>query len=210
MPPRRRCGRRILPLLVVLATAAAMATSCGGDEASGSFRGSRIEPLDDVTGPTLPDVSADGEDFTFRADEGEVLLVYFGYTSCPDVCPTTLADLRTGLRQLDQADAGRVDMAMVTVDPGRDTDEILTGYIQSFVDGAHALRTEDNGRLTEAAEAFGAAYGAAMNEDGELEVFHSGFLYAVDDQGRLQVTWPFGAPPEDFSHDIELLLDTAA
>ena len=72
--------------------------------------------------------------------------MYFGYTNCPDVCPTTMADLGAALDRLDDEDAARVDVAMVTVDPERDT-AVLADYVQSFVADAHAMATDDPAAL---------------------------------------------------------------
>ena len=195
-------------LLAALGLCVALLAGCGG-AASGELRGIRSDPLPDVTGPTLPDAAAGGADFAFIADEGEVLLVYFGYTSCPDICPTTLADARRAIGDLDADDAGRVALAMVTIDPERDTGDILTGYVRSFVDDAHALVTLDDERLLAAADVFGASYGTNLvdHATGETQIFHTGYLYAVDDRGRLQVSWDFGTPSEDMTHDLALLLD---
>src|SRR5690606_40197961 len=85
-----------------------------------------------------------------------LLLVYFGYTSCPDVCPTTMADVSAALVDLPPDKAGRVRVAMVTVDPERDTDEILAGYLAHFFSRGIALRTD----APTAIEAAAAAYGA--------------------------------------------------
>ncbi len=150
--------------------------------------------------------SAGGEELPFRAEDGHVLLAYFGYTHCPDVCPTTLADVRSALADLGD-DADRVDLAMATIDPDRDTGDVLTPYVRSFVPDAHALRTTDDDQLQVAADLFGVTYDVSTDDAGEVEVTHSGFLYAVDDQGRLLVSWPFGTPSEDVAHDLELLLD---
>jgi protein SCO1/2 len=133
------------------------------------------------------------------------LIVYFGYTSCPDVCPTTMAGLRTVLQDLGD-DADRVQVAMATVDPTRDTDEVITGYVQGFIPGGHALRTTDDAALRAVADVFGAFYQVTSADDGTEEVVHSGSVYAVDDQGRLRVTWTFGTPPADIANDIEILL----
>jgi protein SCO1/2 len=201
---------RSIPRLHRLAAAAAVvlaAAACGDDGDEAALRGIERLPIPDVSEPTLPDATADGADFSFVADDGEILLVYFGYTSCPDVCPTTLADVRTALRELPEDDAERVDLAMVTIDPAVDTGELLTGYVQTFVPDAHALVTTDDDRLRAAADTFGADYGVATDDDGEPEVFHTGFLYGVDDEGRLVVTWSFGTPPDDYVNDLGILLD---
>jgi protein SCO1 len=190
--------------LVALVVLALMASACSEPELSGFVR----QPIPVVADASLPDVSDGGADFDFRADPGELLLVYFGFASCPDVCPTTLADTRTALSRLGD-DAERVDFAMATVDPGRDTDEVVTGYVQSFLPGAHALRTEDDAILRAAAEPFGVSYDVSVNDDGDIEVIHSASLYAVDDEGNLLVTWPFGISVEDLTNDLEILLETA-
>lgn len=192
---------RRLFLVAAVATLVAAGCSSEPEELSGFVR----TPLPNVGSASLPDVSNGGVDFNMQAPEGEILILYFGYTSCPDVCPTTLADLRSALRQAgDTADA--VNVAMATVDPGRDPDEVITGYVQSFIPGAHALRTDSEDELRAAADVFGADYGVEVTEDGRYEVFHTAHLYAVDDAGILQVTWPFGTEPESIAGDLEILL----
>jgi protein SCO1/2 len=170
-------------------------------ELSGYIR----EPGPAVDQVALPDLSRGGEDFVMRADPGELLVVYFGFTNCPDVCPTTLADLRSALRRMDPADSQRVSLAVVTVDPERDA-ETLTGYAQTFVEGAHALATFDPAVLRAAAEPFGVSYAVTTNENGEVEVAHSTQMFVVDDQGLLLLTWPFGIPAEDLALDLTQLL----
>lgn len=187
---------------VVLAT-----TGCGGDRDEAVFRGIIREPTPDVSGVSLPDVTNANADFEFRAQQGQLLIVYFGYTSCPDVCPTTLADVRVALDALDADDADRVDLAMATIDPERDNADVLTRYVQTFVPGSHALVSNDPEQLRAAADAFGADYEVVKGVSGEPEVSHTGFLYLVDDEGLLQVTWPFGVPAQDFVHDLELVFD---
>jgi protein SCO1 len=182
-------------------TVSVLLVGCAQQELAGFVR----QPTPVVADVGLPDVSQDGTTFGFAADPGGLLLVYFGYTSCPDVCPTTLADTRTALARIGD-DAERVSFAMATVDPGRDTDEVITGYVQSFLPRAHALRTDDDAALRAAVAPFGADYEVSVGDSGDVEVIHTGALYAVDDQGRLLVTWPFGTSVEDLSNDLELLL----
>ncbi len=182
------------------------AVSCGGDApAARELVGYRNVPGQSVGSISLPDASNGGEEMAFSAAPGELLIAYFGYTSCPDVCPTTLSDLRSALRDLG-ADADRVDLAMVTVDPDRDTAEVLTGYVQSFVAGAHALRTDDAASLRAAADAFGASYEVATAEDGIVKVAHSAAMYVVDSSGTVTLTWPFGVKADDLRLDLEALL----
>ena len=125
-----------------LLTGAALTACGGGDE---PLHGFVRDPAPNVADVTLPDVSNDGTEFALKAAPGELLVVYFGYTSCPDFCPTTMSDVK--LARARQDDPERIDVAMVTVDPNRDlaTDParcngvILDCYVNSFVEGAHAL-----------------------------------------------------------------------
>jgi len=188
--------------------AASTTSSTASVAPEGVLRGmTRTEPTS-VADVSMPDASQGGEEFSFVAADGGLLVVYFGYTSCPDVCPTTLADARTAIAALG-ADAARIDVAMVTIDPARDTPEVLTGYVQAFIDGAHALATTDDAVLRAAADAFGADYRIEDGDGGEPLVEHSGFLYVVDDKGGLLLAWPYGQSAEDMTHDLALLLEEA-
>ena len=190
-------------MVAAVALVSLIATACSSEpeELAGFVR----SPLPSVLEASLPDVSAGGVDFEMRAPDGEILVVYFGYTACPDVCPTTLADVRSVLRTLGD-DADRVTLAMATIDPDRDPDEIITGYVQSFVSTAHALRAGDDEPLRAAADIFGADYGVTITDEGDYEVIHTAHLYAIDDAGLLQVTWAFGTEPEIIAADIQILL----
>lgn len=189
-----RAGSAVLLLVAVLLV------GCSQAELTGYVR----TPVPAVGEVSLPDASAGGADFAMRAESGGILVVYFGYTSCPDVCPTTLAGLRTALADMG-AKADKVSVAMVTVDPGRDSADVITGYVQSFIPGAHALRTDDDARLRGAAAAFGADYNVTVSADA-YEVAHTPHLYAVDAAGNLRVTWPFGTEPDAIAADLEILL----
>lgn len=178
---------------------------CGGNEPA-EFAGYERVPVPEVGQLSVPE--AGGDDFAFVASEGGVLLVYFGYTSCPDVCPTTLSDVRSALAKIDEPE--RVELAMITVDPERDTDEVIVGYVESFVPTAHGLRTEHDSVLRAAAAEFGADYSVGVASDGEPEVAHTGSLYAVNDAGQMVLTWPFGTSSDDIGSDLELLLREAS
>ena len=155
----------------------------------------------------MPDLSKGGEPFELRAQPGGLLVVYFGYTNCPDICPTTMSDVRTALRELGD-DAEKVGVAMVTIDPDRDT-PVLADYVSSFVEGGHALATDDAAELRAVADPFGVSYLVAANAAGEIEVTHTTQLYVVDDAGRLALTWQFGVTADDLADDLEQLLESA-
>lgn len=202
---RRATAVRRRTLLV--GVLAALAVACGGGDGSADreLAGYRRDPAPVVGQLTLPDLAAGGEEQALRADPGEILTIYFGYTNCPDFCPTTLSDLRLATRRMDPADAARVDLAMITVDPDRDL-PVLVDYVTSFLDGAHALGTDEPGRLAEVAAPFGVGYEVTTNDEGETEVAHTTSLYAVDDAGEIVLTWQFGVSIDDLAADLTQLL----
>lgn len=201
---RRRRGGSPIRLLVIAVGMGLVLTACG-DEAPYVPAGIVRTPAPDVSDLLLPDVT-NGVDLAFQAEPGGVLIVYWGYTSCPDICPTTMVEVRKALRDLgDLADS--VDVAMITVDPNRDTPEVLTAYVQTFVTDGVAVRTEDDAALAAVAEPFGVVYSVTVQDDGWVDVIHTGFLYAVDDEGLIRLTWPFWIESEDITADLRALLE---
>ena len=202
--------RKLLAAVAVVAVLAA--AGCGGGD-DHELVGLTRDPEPHVDGTPLPDVSDGGAPFTIKAPAGGLLIVYFGYTNCPDVCPTTLSDLKVALADLGD-DASRVATAMVTVDPQRDT-PVLAEYVRSFVPDAHALATDDQAALQAVAGPFGVSYEVSTSPTGEVQVAHSSYLFAVDDTGTLVLTWPVGVNPEtttsakDLAADMKLLLRDA-
>jgi protein SCO1/2 len=184
-----------------------LVVSCGSDGGqTRTLSGYQLTPAPSVGALNLPDAAAGGESFAFRAADDNLLIVYFGYTSCPDVCPTTLTEVKKALDGLG-ARAGDVDVAMVTIDPNRDSDAIITHYVQTFIPSAHALRTEDLDVLQTTATAFGASFSVSTNADGLVEVSHSGAMFVVDSAGTIVLAWPFGIHAEAIATDLDLLLD---
>jgi protein SCO1 len=217
-----RAGRRVMRgLFVAIGVAGASllggcgSSAAGGPSAPAATAGSDVlgglvrTPTPVVRLAAVPDIA--GRSFSFTAGSGAVQLFYFGYLSCPDVCPTTMADLKVALAGLGPA-ADRVQVAMMSVDPGRDTAENLRSYLDHFLPDARGLLPEDEVTLRTVADAFGASY-SVETVDGVIEVAHSGFVYAVDERGRLLVQWPFGTPAADMTRDLTTLLariDTGA
>jgi protein SCO1/2 len=220
--PRTARSRTLLAALAVGAAVLAGCSSDGDSDASTSaisspadssettvagereLAGIVRDPAPVVDATPVPSLTNPGTDVVFRAEPGGFEAVYFGYTNCPDVCPTTMADWAVTLRRLPDELAAQMSTVMVTVDPDRDN-ELLPGYIQSFVADAEAAGTTDADLLAAAAEPFGVSYAVTTADDGDIEVSHSGFLYLVDDQGRLVVTWPFGTSSAEMAADIEQL-----
>lgn len=200
-------ARRSRGALGPLFAGALLLAACGGsDDSAAALSGVVRDPAPRVDLVSLPSLNDPGVDVEFRADPGGIQVVYFGFTNCPDVCPTTLADLTIALRKMDPDASAKVDVVMVTVDPERDIDRLET-YVTSFVDTAVAAGTLD-AALTEAAgEPFGASWEVRKLDDGSVEVDHSPFLYAVDDAGRLLLSWQFGATSDDMANDLSILLE---
>ena len=195
MNPRR--------LVAIVVAAVATLGACGADQPR-ELVGYQRDPAPQVGDLTLPDTTAGGADFALRAEPGHLLALYFGYTNCPDFCPTTLSNLRLAVAQLDEPD--RVDVAMVSVDPDHDA-EGLADYITGFFDRGHGLLTSDPDRLARVAAPLGVQYEVEIDPSGEVLVGHTTGLYLIDDQGTLLLTWQFGVPIDDLAADIEALLD---
>lgn len=216
MTRKRTIGVLTTAFVVV---AALIAVACGNNDGSpetsvtseshgataSSFAGYVRSPATDVSGVVLPTV--DGDEVTMVAAEGGLRLVFFGYTTCPDVCPATLGYIKIVLASLPESDRRRVEVDMITVDPARDDPVTLTRYLEQFVPGANAIRSEDDALLRSAADVFGASYEVSVDESGQPQVAHTGDLYAVDDLGRIVLAWPFGSAPADIEDDLRRLLD---
>lgn len=197
MRSRRALGAAVLAVVTLLAA------SCGGDPPRHRLSGQVLTPPPNMAGLSLPDPT--GTPYALTGPPGGMLLLYFGYTSCPDVCPTTLSDVRTAFKRMG-GDATRVRLAMVTIDPDRDTPARLSAYVGSFVDGAIGLSTRDAAQLKTVADRFGAIYKVTPTPTGAVDVEHSAFLYGLDDTGTLRVQWPFGVKAEELADDLRALL----
>lgn len=199
---RDRIARRIAPAFcLALALAACSPASDPG------LKGRRPTGAAFAGNIVLPEVKP-GEpsrDFTLRAKPGGLLFAYFGFTTCPDVCPTTLADLKRALTLLG-ADAARVDVAFITVDLNRDSAAVLAPYVTSFFSDGHALLPSTQGQLGAAEAALGATSSVVRQPDGTFEVSHTPTSFLLDERGRVVLEWRFGTPAEDMAHDLRVLL----
>lgn len=201
----------IASMLVTTLSMPSLTTGCGADEPRSLGGIVRDEPLS-VGSVAVTDVTDTGEYathdgvFEMVAPTGRLLVVYFGYTNCPDLCPTTLAYVRAAKRDLGD-DGDLVDLAMVTVDPDRDTPAVLNGYLSSFTDRFHALQPADVEELESAENAFLASSSIVIGDDGAIEVGHSATAYVVDSSGEVLVEWPFGVDKDLMAEDLRILLD---
>lgn len=127
-------------------------------------------------------VTLDGKPVTEQSFHGKWLLVYFGYTFCPDICPTQLSEVGEALRQLGPL-AARVQPIFITVDPMRDTAKEMTIYLKAFDPRILGLRG-DADAIEAAAKQYHVYYRARALGDGTYAVDHSSFLYVLDPQGK--------------------------
>ena len=150
-----------------------------------------------------------GRKRTLADFRGKVVMLFFGYTSCPDMCPTTLALLGETMRRLG-GDAAGVQGLFVTVDPKRDTPELLAKYVPAFYPTFVGLYGDEAGTERTVRE-FKAYYHAnPPNADGSYTVDHTGYVYVFDPAGRLRLlVRPNASNPDAIAHDVRLLLREA-
>lgn len=134
----------------------------------------------------------------------KVVVLFFGYTHCPDVCPTTLADLAHAMRLLEQ-DAARVQVIFVTLDPARDTRELLAQYPPAFHPSFIGL-SGDAAATDRAAKAFGISYQRQESKNGGYTLDHSAGTYLIAPGKQRVLLAPFAQPTDLLVQDIKLLL----
>jgi len=154
----------------------------------------------------LPD--ADGKVRSLAEFKGKLVAVFFGYTQCPDVCPTTMAELAEAKKLLGpQGD--KLQVVFITVDPARDTPQVLKGYMGNFDPAFLALRPSPE-QLEAVAKDFKVYYKKA--EGGTPTSYtmdHSAATYVYDTRGKLRLYARYGAGPQTLASDFKLLLDGA-
>jgi protein SCO1 len=137
-----------------------------------------------------------------RAEPGGLTLVYFGYLSCPDVCPATMVDIVRAQDAVGVELAARTSVAFVTVDPERDDPERLRSYLEHFFDTPfRALTASDEDALESAAAQLGVSYEVEPHEPGaeRYDVAHSAVTYVVDDRGVVVRELPFGVTADEIA-----------
>lgn len=170
-----------------------------------TYHGVLVEPAQPVSDFVLTDAQS-GQPFHFEPERGQVTLLYFGYTGCPDVCPTTLGVWRQIKNKLG-TNANRVRFIFITVDPERDTPEVLANYVSVFDESFIGLSDRPEA-IAQVVENFGVWVEKEAVEESAIGyvVNHTASTLLVDADGALRVTYPFGTPAEDMLEDIEYLL----
>ena len=187
-------------LLLVLITAVLL-SACGAQ--NHEFAGSVIESTQQ-----LPDFTLEGIDgpVSLSDFEGQYVFVYFGYTFCPDICPNTLGKISRAIADLDPEEAEQVTAILISVDPERDTPELLADYVGHFNPRFVGITgTKEEIDLT--GEPYYLYYerheGSAAS--GYL-IDHSSRTFLVDKNGNARVAYPFDAKAEDITKDLEWLM----
>lgn len=192
---------RILALLLVF-----FLSGCGPDSGSGGkspFQGTDITGVD--WGKDLQLTDHTGKRRSLADFHGKVVVLFFGYTHCPDVCPTTLGELGITLKRLG-ADASRVQVLFVTLDPARDTPAVLAQYVPSFNPTFLGL-TGTEEEIAQTAKSFKVFY--KKQESGSKAGYsmdHSANTFVIDQQGRIRLLFGFGSGAAPLVHDIQALL----
>ena len=167
------------------------------------FKGIELTGAEYARGFNMKDI--DGHSRTLDEFKGKVVVVFFGYTQCPDVCPTTMAELAQVKKSLG-ADGDKVQGIFITVDPERDTPELLKAYLASFDKSFIALRgSDDETRI--AAKEFMAFYAKVPGKEaGSYSMDHTAASYIFDPQGRIRLFEKYGLGPQALADDVKALL----
>jgi len=172
---------------------------------SAGFRGTAYEaPYPPA--PKFELTRSDGTRFQLSETRGKIDLLFFGYTSCPDICPTTLAELKQSLGKLDEKEAEQVQVLFVTVDPARDTPQRMQEYVNHFnTDFIGLSGTEAD--LQKVWDDYG-IYREISNESTAMGyiVNHTARVTLIDRNGNMRISFGTDMPVDDIVHDLKLIL----
>ena len=191
-----RAGVLFLSLLLALAAATTSGRAGAPALKAGTFEPPHAAPEFSLAG-------SDAAEVTLARYRGKVVLLAFGFTNCPAVCPTTLATLAAARKSLGEA-AGSVQVIFVTVDPERDDATRMKDYLANF-DPSFEGATGDPGALAAVRQKYGVTAVKHATSDGYV-IDHTSSVYLIDRAGKLRAMMPFGHADDDFAHDIKLLL----
>ena len=167
------------------------------------FKGTQIDPPAEILDFTL--AQSNGEEFQLAAQKGKVVLMFFGYTHCPDVCPATLTDYARVYKLLgDQAED--VTYVYITVDPERDSPELVNTYVNAFNPAFIGLSGNEE-ELQPVYNYYGVYREKQFVESAESYLYaHTSIIYVIDKKGKWRENFPFELSPEEMAEDILFLL----
>jgi len=149
-----------------------------------------------------------GQVRTLADFKGKIVAIFFGYTHCPDVCPTTLSDFAAALQQMGPQ-AERVQVIFVTVDPQRDTPDLLKQFVPAFNPDFLGMFTDADGLKLLAKEYKVVYQKTSVKGADDYLIDHSAGTYVYDPQGRLRLLMPYGSGPDAIAQDLKMLLATS-
>lgn len=147
----------------------------------------------------------DGNTMSLADFKGKVVALSFGYTRCPDVCPTNLLDLAQVMQKLG-ADADKVQVVFISLDPSRDTPSVLKDYVPLFDERFIGLTAANDEAIAPVLKQWKISATKAPGKDGFYSIDHSAGLYLLDQNGKAKIYLPHGTPPEQITADIKALL----
>ena len=170
------------------------------------LRGGIIDPPRLIDDFSLP--STKGGAFTLSDYEGKILLFYFGYLTCPDICPATTVDMMRILNELDETTSQQIKIVFVTVDPERDTLDRLDAWLTLFHVDLIGIRG-DTESLQPLFDQFGVHTAKQQVGDSPLSYLmdHTASIFLIGPDGRLWEQFLFGTPYDDILHDLRVILD---
>ena len=179
--------------------------ACSGEKPG--FHSTDLTGVDYAKSFTL--IDHEGRTRTLADFKGKVVAIFFGYTQCPDVCPTTMLEMADIKKRLGE-DGERLQVLFVSVDPERDTPEVLKAYMGSFDPGFLGLYAASPDALAALARDFKVFYQKVPRKDSaDYSVDHTAASYVYDPQGRLRLFVRYGTPLQDWTDDIKQLLGGA-
>lgn len=187
----------------VLALLAVLLAACGQQKAS--FRNVDITGGSDF-GKDFTLTDHNGKVRTLADFKGKAVVMFFGYTHCPDVCPTTMVELKSVMEKLGP-DADKVQVLFVTLDPQRDTQALLAQYVPAFDPRFLGMRPADEAALQKLAKDFKVFYAKVPGSSPDnYTMDHSAGSYVFDPKGQLRLFIRHGQGPEPIAHDLKLLV----
>jgi protein SCO1 len=191
-------------IFTIVLTGSALVLGACSDGGKPSFSSIDVTGADYAKDFALTDHN--GQARTLKDFQGKIIVMFFGFTQCPDVCPTSLTELVT-VKKLLGADGGKLQGLFVTVDPERDTPEVMKSYMTNFDPSFLALYAADAGKLAALAKDYKVYYKKVKGKTPtSYTMDHSAGMYVYDTQGRLRLYSRYGTGTGALAADIRLLL----
>ena len=198
--------KKLLPVLVAACALTVSIAACDklpGKQQREAFQNTDVTGLDYAKGFALTDHT--GKPRTLADFKGKVVVVFFGYTQCPDVCPTTMAEMATVMQKLGPL-ADQVQVLFITLDPERDTQELLANYVPAFDKRFIGLRGTPE-QTAKTAKEFKVFYAKVPGSDpNSYTIDHTAGSYVFDRDGRLRLFIRHDQGPDPIVHDLRQLL----